>query len=109
MALEDVYVLSNLLSLCSTPADIVTAFDAYDFVRVPRTLKVIFMSRAQGKTLDLEGAAGDDLEKIAELLNTEVRWIWNEDLPAHLAKAIKKFEDAKASTSTYHGPCSHAS
>lgn len=96
MALEDAYVLSNLLSQCSSPEDILIAFEAYDFVRVPRALKVTEMSREQGKTLDFQGVSGDDLEQLAEQLRTQVRWIWDEDLKAHLATAQAKFEQSKA-------------
>jgi len=56
------------------------------------------MSLAQGKTLDMEGdGIGDDLKKLAESLDTTVRWIWNVDLEAHLAEAVKEFEVAKVS------------
>jgi hypothetical protein len=42
----------------------------------------------------MEGdGVGDDLEKMAEKLNTTVRWIWNEDLEAHLAIAEKRLEE----------------
>jgi salicylate hydroxylase len=97
MAVEDAYVLSNLLAACKSPSDIKRAFDAYDFVRVPRALRVTSMSRKEGKVLDMEGdGIGDDLEKIAESLDSTVRWIWNEDLEAHLDKAMNKFQiDAK--------------
>jgi salicylate hydroxylase len=47
--LEDAYVLSNLLGKCISTGDIEKAFDAYDFVRVPRALRVTAMSREQGK------------------------------------------------------------
>lgn len=97
MALEDAYVLSNLLNLCSSPDEILTAFNAYDYVRVPRALKVTSMSRDQGKRLDMESeSAGDDLDKIAQDLNTLVRWIWDEDLEAHLEKAVKKFQQQRS-------------
>ncbi|KAH6672400.1 putative salicylate hydroxylase [Halenospora varia] len=96
MAIEDAYVLSNLLGACTSALDITKAFDAYDSVRIPRALKVTELSREQGKRLDMEGTTeGDDLEKIAEDLNTTVRWIWNEDLEAHLALAMKNFKDSK--------------
>ncbi|KAG9228987.1 putative salicylate hydroxylase [Amylocarpus encephaloides] len=96
MALEDAYVLSNLLGQCKTTADLVPAFDGYDSVRVPRALKVISMSHEQGKTLDMDGeGSGDDLEKIAARLETEVRWIWDEDLERHLATAIANFEQKR--------------
>lgn len=97
MAIEDAYVLSNLLGKCTSAADIEAAFQGYDAVRVPRALKVTEMSLAHGKVLDMEGdGVGDDLEKLAEKLNSTVRWIWNEDLESHLAQATKKFEESRA-------------
>ena len=93
MAIEDAYVLSNVLGACKSTAEIEKAFIAYDSVRVPRALKVTSMSLEQGKTLDMEATgSGDDLDKIAERLNREVRWIWDEDLEAHLAEAMKTFD-----------------
>jgi salicylate hydroxylase len=92
MAVEDAYVLSNLFAVCKSPSDIKRAFDAYDFVRVPRALRVTSMSRKEGKVLDMEGdGIRDDLEKIAKSLDITVRWIWNKDLEAHLGKAMDKF------------------
>jgi salicylate hydroxylase len=97
MAIEDAYVLSNLLGKCSSPAELPAALQGYDFVRIPRALRVTSMSRAQGKLLDMEGdGTGDDLEKLAANLNSTVRWIWNEDLEAHLAMAMRKFEEVRA-------------
>src|ERR1700712_1496027 len=72
MALEDAYVLSNLLGRCN--GDVEKAFEAYDYVRVPRALKVTSLSLQHGKVLDMEGdGIGDDLAKIADWLNTTVR------------------------------------
>lgn len=96
MALEDAYVLSNLLGGCSSTEDLIPAFESYDSVRVPRTMRVTAASFKQGKVLDLEGdGIGDDLEKLAANLNTDVRWIWDEDLEAHLGKAKEKFEEVR--------------
>jgi salicylate hydroxylase len=76
MAVEDAYVPSNLLAACMSPSDIKRAFGGYDFVRVPRALRITSMSRNEGKVLDMEGyGTGDDLEKIAESLDSTVRWI----------------------------------
>ncbi|CAG8960503.1 hypothetical protein HYFRA_00008223 [Hymenoscyphus fraxineus] len=96
MAIEDAYVLSNLLGECTSTADLVTAFEAYDSVRVPRTMRVTSASHEQGKVLDLEGDdIGDDMEKLAARLNTAVRWIWYEDMEAHLATAKQKIDSLK--------------
>jgi hypothetical protein len=43
-----------------------------------------------------DDGVGYDLEKLAEKLNAQVRWIWDADLEAHLATAMKIFEDVKA-------------
>jgi salicylate hydroxylase len=97
MALEDAYVLSNLLGSCKSTNEIEKAFDAYDSVRVPRALKVTAMSRKQGDLLDMEEKeSGDDLEKIAGSLNKEVRWIWDADLRAHLKEAVEVFEKSRS-------------
>ncbi|KAF4634790.1 hypothetical protein G7Y89_g3316 [Cudoniella acicularis] len=97
MAIEDAYVLSNLFSACSSSSDILRVPNAYDFVRVPRALRVTELSREQGKILDMGGdTAGDDLEKIAEELNTTVRWMWNEDLEAYLALAMENFKERRS-------------
>ncbi|EPE30263.1 FAD/NAD(P)-binding protein [Glarea lozoyensis ATCC 20868] len=97
MALEDAYVLSNLLGSCKSRDEIEKAFDAYDSVRVPRALKVTAMSRKQGELLDMkEEESGDDLEKIASSLNKEVRWIWDADLRAHLKEAVEVFEKSRS-------------
>lgn len=97
MAVEDAYVLSNLLGKCTSPKDLSAAFKAYDHVRVPRTMRLTNMSREQGKLLDMEGdGLGDDLEKIAAALQTRVRWIWDVDLEAHLEEAVAKFNEEKS-------------
>lgn len=94
MAIEDAYILSNLLSVCSSRTDILKALDAYDSVRVPRTSRVVAGSFEQGRRLDLQGAdTGDDLDKLAQELETGVRWIWRADLKAELAKAMKEFQE----------------
>jgi len=99
MAIEDAYVLSNLLSKCSSRGDLTKAFDAYDATRLPRALKVILASREQGMRLDMEGeTAGDDLTKLAEELHAVTKWIWDIDLEAHLGEALKMFEDLKSTS-----------
>jgi len=99
MAIEDAYVLSNLLSKCSTRTDITNAFTAYDAVRLPRALKVILASREQGMRLDMEGqTAGDDLKKLEDELRTVTKWIWDIDLEAHLGDALKRFDELKSTS-----------
>jgi len=96
MALEDAFVLSHLLALCSESADLGHAFAAYDAVRIPRTQGVVRESREQGRVLDMQGeGAGDDLGKLADKLDTRVRWIWNEDLIGHREKAVEAFRGSR--------------
>jgi salicylate hydroxylase len=98
LALEDAYILSNLLGLCTSVTDILNAFKAYDIVRIPRTHRVIKDSNEQGKIMDLEATGiGDDLEKTAQKLDTTVRWIWRVDLPKQLEEAVVIFEKEKVS------------
>lgn len=96
MALEDAFILSHLLSQCAGSADLGYAFAAYDAVRIPRTQGVVRESREQGKVLDMQGkGVGDDLGRLAEVLDTRVRWIWNEDLRGHREEAVQVFRERK--------------
>lgn len=91
MALEDSYILSNLLGDCSSREDIPAALAAYDSVRVPRATRVASESFENGKRLDLQGStSGSDLDKVAAELNTVARWMWNLDLEEHLKEAAEK-------------------
>lgn len=97
MAIEDTYILSNLLARCTSAAEISAAFKGYDHVRVPRALRVTAMSLEQGKTLDLEGSGVyADLNKLRERLDTAVRWVWDIDFDEHLKEAMCKFDEENA-------------
>lgn len=96
MAIEDSYILSNLLGDCSSRKDISAALAAYDSVRVPRAIGVASESLENGKRLDLEGStAGCDFDKIAAELNKVARWIWDLDLGEHLRTAAEKFKQIR--------------
>lgn len=97
MSVEDAYILSSLLGHCTSTLDISAAFKAYDFVRIPRTCKVITASREQGNLLCFESPeAGSDLEKIAERLDCDRRlWMWDLDVEAHFQAALGKFEEER--------------
>ncbi|KAH8886639.1 FAD/NAD(P)-binding domain-containing protein [Thozetella sp. PMI_491] len=93
MAIEDSYILSALLGKCSSRIDVPRALTAYDFVRVPRASEVAAKSFENGKRMDFQGAtSGDNLEVVAEELDTEPRRIWNMDIQAHLAEAVEIFQ-----------------
>lgn len=96
MTLEDAYVLSNLLGLCTSKSDILHAFRAYDTVRIPRTQNVMKESREQGKILDLEGkGVGDNVEMLKQKLDASTRGIWDVDLKAHMEEAVAAYRKEK--------------
>lgn len=96
MAIEDSYILSNLLGDCSSREDISAALAAYDTVRVPRAIRVASESFENGKRLDLQGStAGCDFYRLAAELDDVARWIWELDLEEHLKTAAEKLEQIK--------------
>ncbi|CAD6573689.1 MAG: hypothetical protein ASARMPREDX12_006203 [Alectoria sarmentosa] len=92
MALEDTYVMSNLLRAVQTSSGIEGAFRAFDAVRRPRTQKLVTTSREAGELYELEAeGVGDDADALRENLRTRYRWIWEEDLEQDLAEALREF------------------
>ena len=90
MALEDAYVLSDLLGSIPKSSDIEKAFRAYDAIRRPRGQKQVTTSRECGRVLDFEGdGTGDDPEAIKAQFRTRWDWIWKEDLKRELQEAHK--------------------
>jgi salicylate hydroxylase len=88
-ALEDAYILSHVLSACRSPSDLLSAFAAYESVRMPRAKFVQIHGRRQGELLDLQRPdVGDDLEKLKAVIDVPIREIWNCDLGAELDKAM---------------------
>ncbi|KAL8797860.1 MAG: hypothetical protein Q9195_000212 [Heterodermia aff. obscurata] len=88
MAIEDAFVLSNLLGEVSHPNQLENAFQAFDQIRRPRTQKLVTTSREAGELWDLEAAGiGDDMEKFRANLHVRMDWIWDIDLEAHLREA----------------------
>lgn len=87
-AIEDAFILSNLLGQVKTANEIEKAFHAYDAVRRPRSQKVVKTSRDAAAIYEFEDEElGTDLEKIRRRLEERYDWIWDEDLPAQLRKA----------------------
>lgn len=98
MAIEDSYIISNLLGDCSSREDVFAALAAYDSVRVPRAIRVASESFENGKRLDLQGStAGRDVDKLAAELDKVSRWIWDLDLEEHLKTAVGKFKQVRNS------------
>jgi hypothetical protein len=97
-ALEDAYILSNLLGSCKTTAFLTSSFVAYDAVRRPRTQKVVEISRARGRLLSLEDVEAWeherlDVGKIEEAMvgRAGMGWIWDVDLKRELENAKADF------------------
>ncbi|PQE03389.1 mannitol 1-phosphate dehydrogenase protein [Rutstroemia sp. NJR-2017a BBW] len=87
-AIEDAFVLSNLLGDITDAGDIEKAFHAYDAVRRPRSQKVVTTSREAASIYEFEDAElGMDLQKIRQRVDQRYKWIWDEDLPAQLERA----------------------
>ena len=90
MALEDAYILSNVLGSVQKVSEIENAFKAYDSVRRHRTQKLVTTSREVGEIYEFEGdGVGDDLDKMRQNLRTRYNWIWDKKLEDDLAEATK--------------------
>ena len=88
MALEDAYVLSNLLGQVEQVDEIEEAFRVYDATRRQRTQKLVTTSRQCGETYELENKdVGDDVQKLRRNLDERQRWIWDHDLESDMIKA----------------------
>lgn len=88
MGIEDVYILSELLSQCSVKSDIEKAVHAYDVVRRPRSQKLVKTSREAGVLWDFEGeGVGDDLDALKRNALGRMDWIWDFDILEDLERA----------------------
>lgn len=87
-AIEDAFLLSNLLGKVDSAKDIEKAFHAYDAVRRPRSQKIVSTSRDAVALYEFENEKlGADLDAIKKTLETRYSWIWKEDLPEQLLRA----------------------
>lgn len=81
MAVEDAYVLSDILGQVKEESALEAAFKAYDIMRRPRSQRLVDDSRANGLLYDLElKGVGDDMEKLAHELHVRRDWIWDKDV-----------------------------
>jgi salicylate hydroxylase len=87
-AIEDAFILSNLLGQITSADNVEHAFKAYDAVRRPRSQRVVTTSRETARIYEMEDEEiGADLEKIGQNLKTRYDWIWKEDLSRQLREA----------------------
>ncbi|KIM99997.1 hypothetical protein OIDMADRAFT_125866 [Oidiodendron maius Zn] len=87
-AIEDAFILSNLLGQVASVADITRSFKAYDSVRRSRSQRVVTTSKEAGCLYEMEDEeVGSDLDKARENLLARYDWIWRNDLKAQLREA----------------------
>lgn len=88
MAMEDAYILSNLIASAEGSVDIENVFRVYDSVRRPRTQKLVECSRNSGLLIDfLVPDVLDDTEAMTARMEEWYKWLWHEDLEAQLEHA----------------------
>lgn len=89
MALEDAYILSELLGHVRSADEIETAFEAYSRVRHPRDMKLVETSRTCGEVYEFLGPdTADDVRMIDQDLRTRYDWIWDADVVDQFTDAI---------------------
>lgn len=97
-AIEDAFILSNLLGKVDSIGDIEKAFSAYDAVRRPRSQRVVTTSRDAAAIYEFEAEKlRSDLDLIKKTLESRCDWIWDEDLNQQLKKALEIAGGQKAS------------
>ncbi|TDZ17689.1 6-methylsalicylic acid decarboxylase atA [Colletotrichum orbiculare MAFF 240422] len=90
MAIEDAYVLGNLLGLVAGREDLESAFGVYNKIRMERSQRLVADSREQGRLYELE--LHEDPEWIARNLSTRMDWVWQHDLVQELEKGRRMLE-----------------
>jgi salicylate hydroxylase len=99
MCVEDVYVLSELLSQCHQKKRLVKAFHAYDAVRRPRSQRLVTTSKEAGKLWQFEGeGVGDDLEALRGNALSRMDWIWDCEISDDLKTARRIMEAVSPNT-----------
>ena len=86
MAVEDVYILGDLLGSIESKKDITKVFGIYDELRRARGTKLVDRSREQGQLYEME-LVGDDPADLRRELETRCSWVWNYDITQELERA----------------------
>ncbi|KAL0941540.1 mannitol 1-phosphate dehydrogenase [Colletotrichum truncatum] len=84
MAIEDAYIMGNLLGLIDSPEELETAFSVFNQMRRERSQRLVTDSREQGHLYEFE--LNEDPEWIANNLSTRMDWVWKYDLTQELEK-----------------------
>ncbi|KAL1311498.1 hypothetical protein AAFC00_001621 [Neodothiora populina] len=96
MAIEDAYILSELMGMAKNIGNLEAIFRAYDAVRLDRTMKLVQTSRECGEVYDfLDPEIQDDAAALHKNLTTRFNWIWDEDVEGQWAKARAVFMSSK--------------
>ncbi|KAI4639809.1 hypothetical protein J4E93_009163 [Alternaria ventricosa] len=99
MCIEDVYVLSELLSQCYAKTTLETAFHAYDAVRRPRSQKLVKTSKEAGMLWEFEGdGVGDDLEALRINAQSRMAWIWDHEISDDMKEARRMMREGSPNT-----------
>ena len=100
MAIEDAYILGNLISeaLAGEGVDarkaIPAVFKLFDATRRERTLRLVEDSRETGQLYDLEHPEfGTDKAKIRETLLKRMDWVWTHDVKDELDATLDKLRN----------------
>lgn len=101
MAIEDSFILGNLLSEALSGESvnvgkaIPAAFRLFDATRRERTLRVVEDSRETGQLYDLEHPEfGTDKAKLRETLLNRMDWVWTHDIREELADTLDKLKNS---------------
>lgn len=91
MAVEDVYVLGELLAGVFSEGscgrhELEKAFRAYEAVRRPRVLRLVETSREAGRLWDLE-VEGDNWAAFERNACARMAWLWDHDIRGDLERA----------------------
>lgn len=86
MAVEDAYILGNLLGATSDKSHIPATLAAYDATRRARSQRLVVDSREQGKLFDFE-LGTDDPDELASNIMRRMQWLWDYDITKELEEA----------------------
>ncbi|OHF00743.1 mannitol 1-phosphate dehydrogenase [Colletotrichum orchidophilum] len=98
MAIEDAYILGNLLGSISDASQIEMAFSTYNKMRWERSQKLVTDSRETGQLYDLE--LSEDSEWVADKLSARMDWVWKYDLTDELERGKGELVKDQASVET---------
>jgi salicylate hydroxylase len=93
-AIEDAYVLGELLSLQECDKKTLPRFlRAYEDARRPRATAQQLHAIESGNLMRLAGEYGADFERIGTDLHTRFHWIWKHDLRVDVEAAKARLRD----------------